>query len=89
MSYQLVIDLARQAMMFALFTSAPLLLTALCVGLVISLIQAVTQVQEQTVAFVTKLAAVGVVFLFLLSWLLQNAVRYTTELLRMLPQLGS
>lgn len=89
MSYQLVIDMAQKAMMFALIMSGPLLVTALGVGLLVSVLQAVTQIQEQTVAFVAKLAAVGVVFMVMLPWLLQQAVRYTSEMLRSLPALAS
>jgi len=57
------------------------------VGLLVSVLQTVTQVQEQTVAFVAKLLAVGAVFLLSLSWLLQTAVKYTAGLLRSVPGL--
>jgi flagellar biosynthetic protein FliQ len=88
MSYQLAIDLARNALMLALLLSAPLLLVALAVGLLVSVLQAVTQVQEQTLAVVAKLFAVGAVFLLTLPWILQTAVKYTTELFRSLPSLA-
>jgi flagellar biosynthetic protein FliQ len=55
----------------------------------VSVLQAVTQIQEQTLAFVPKLCAVAAVFLVGLPWLMQMAVRYTTELLRSLPSLAS
>lgn len=84
-----VVDLARRAMLMALALGGPLLLVALVVGLIISVLQAVTQVQEQTLAFVPKLVAVGLVFLIGLPWMLQLAVNFTSELFRSLPALAS
>ena len=83
----LVLDLARNALVTALLLAGPLLGIALVVGLVVSVLQAVTSIQEQTLSFVPKLFAVGAVFLFLLSWMLQLMVRYTTDLFRSLPGL--
>jgi flagellar biosynthesis protein FliQ len=85
MSYAAVIDMARDALVLALMLAGPLLLVALAVGVLVSVFQAVTQIQEQTVSFVLKLAAVAIVFLLTLSWALQNAVQYTVQLLRSLP----
>ncbi len=83
----LVIDLARNALTLALMLAGPLLVIALVVGLVIGVVQAVTSIQEQTLAFVPKLLAVGITFLILLSWMLQMMMRYTSELFRSLPGL--
>ncbi len=85
----MVVDLARRAMMMALALGGPLLLVALVVGLLISVLQAVTQIQEQTLAFVPKLVAVGLVFLIGLPWMLQLAVNFTAELFRSLPTLAA
>jgi flagellar biosynthetic protein FliQ len=87
MPHALVVDLARDALVLAVTLAGPLLLVALVVGLVVSVFQAVTSIQEQTLSFVPKLFAVGIVFLALLSWMLQQMVRYTTELFRSLPGL--
>lgn len=89
MPYALVIDLARGALLLALELAGPLLLVALAVGLLVSVLQAVTQVQEQTIAFVAKLFAAGAVFLLTLSWSIHVAVQYTAQLLRSLPTLVS
>ncbi len=89
MNHQLVVDLARSAISTALLISAPMLGVALVVGLVISVIQAVTQIQEQTLAFVPKLIAVTAVFLVALPWIMQTLVKYTTELFRSIPSLAS
>jgi flagellar biosynthesis protein FliQ len=85
MSYAMVIDMARDALLLGLMLAGPLLLVALAVGVLVSIFQAVTQIQEQTVSFVLKLFAVGTVFLLTLSWALQNIVQYTVELFRSLP----
>jgi len=89
MTYALAVDLARNALMLAIMLSAPMLLVALLSGLLLSVLQAVTQIQEQTLAFVVKLAGVGIVFLISLNWLLQTAVKYTVELFNGLPTLAS
>ncbi|GJG86596.1 flagellar biosynthetic protein FliQ [Gemmatimonadetes bacterium T265] len=85
MSHQLVVDLARNAILLALMVAGPMLVIALGVGLVVSVVQAVTQIQEQTLAFVPKLVAVAATFLLALPWALQLMVKYTTELFRSLP----
>lgn len=85
MPYQLVVDLARNAILLALMVAGPMLIVALGVGLVVSVVQAVTQIQEQTLAFVPKLIAVAATFLIALPWALQLMVKYTTELFRSLP----
>ncbi|RMH19026.1 MAG: flagellar biosynthetic protein FliQ [Gemmatimonadetes bacterium] len=87
MPLTLVLDLARDALTMALALAGPLLTTALVVGLVVSVLQAVTSIQEQTLSFVPKLFAVGAVFLVLLSWMFQTMVKYTTDLFRSLPGL--
>jgi flagellar biosynthetic protein FliQ len=85
MSHQLVIDLSRDAILTALMLAAPLLLIALGVGLVISIIQSVTQIQEQTLAFVPKLVLVGGAFVVGLPWLLQLLIKFTVTLIRGIP----
>lgn len=89
MSHQLVIDLSRDAILTALMVAAPLLLIALGVGLVISIIQSVTQIQEQTLSFVPKLVLVGGAFIVALPWLLQILLRFTTQILRGIPAMVS
>jgi flagellar biosynthetic protein FliQ len=89
MSHTLVVDLARNAIMLALLFAGPMLVVALLVGLTVSVLQAVTQIQEQTLAFVPKLVGVAVVFLLALPWMIQLLVKYTTELFRSLPSLIS
>jgi flagellar biosynthetic protein FliQ len=88
-SHQLIVDLARNAIMLALLIAGPMLVVALGVGLVISVVQAVTQIQEQTLSFVPKLVAVAATFLIALPWTMQLLTKYTTELFRSLPSMVS
>lgn len=89
MSHTLVVDLARNAIMIALLVAGPMLVVALTVGLTVSVLQAVTQIQEQTLSFVPKLLAVTSVFILALPWVMQVLVKYATELFRSLPSLVS
>ncbi len=85
MSHQIVIDLTRDAIMTALMVAAPLLLLALGVGLIIAIIQSVTQIQEQTLVFVPKLILVGGAFIVGLPWLMQIMIKFTTQIIRGIP----
>lgn len=89
MSHVLVVDLARNMIMTALIIAAPMLVVALAVGLVVSVIQAVTQIQEQTLSFVPKLVAVAATFIIALPWIIQLMVKYTGELFRSIPGMVS
>lgn len=84
----LVLEMATDAATLAVMLAGPLLGAAVVVGLAVSIVQAVTSIQEQTLSFVPKLAAVGAVFLILLSWMLQRTVQYTVELFTSLPNLA-
>jgi len=85
MSGALVLDLVRHALVVALLVAGPLLLTELVVGVIVSVLQAVTQIQEQTLTFVPKLAAVALVLVLTLPWALHLLVEYVQQTLRSLP----
>ncbi|WP_370250555.1 flagellar biosynthesis protein FliQ [Nocardioides sp.] len=87
MSDTAVIEIAMQTMMIALKLSAPILLTALGVGFVISLFQSMTQIQEFTLAFVPKVVAVGLVILLSGNWMMHSLINFTQDLFAMLPDL--
>ena len=89
MSAALAIDLIRRAIEVALLVSAPLLITALVVGIVVSLIQAVTQIQEQTLTFIPKLLLLALVFVITLPWMVGTLIDYLAGVLRSLPALVS
>ena len=82
-----IIELGLQAMTIAAKLGAPILLTALIVGFAISLFQSVTQIQEATLSFVPKAAAVGAALLFSGNWMLHEMITYTTQLFERIPQL--
>jgi flagellar biosynthetic protein FliQ len=89
MSSALAVDLIRHALNVALLVAAPLLLTALVVGILVSLVQAVTQIQEQTLTFIPKLLSLAAVFMILLPWLLSQLVQYLVGVLQSLPTLAA
>lgn len=75
-----IVDIFRQAIYHILILSAPMLFAALSVGLVISVFQATTQIQEQTLAFVPKVIAIFLVLLILGPWLLNTLVEFTLSI---------
>ncbi len=89
MTATFALELVRQALQLALMVMAPLLVTILAVGVVIGLLQAVTQLQEQTLTFVPKLVAVAAVLLFTLPWMLRELVQFLAQMLRTLPTLAT
>ncbi len=89
MPLALILDIARDAVLVAFMLAGPLLAVAMGVGLIVSLVQAVTSIQEQTLSFVPKLFAVGIAFIVLLSWMLQTLMKFTVELFVSLPGLVS
>ena len=80
MSADYAIDLARQALILCLLVAGPILLIALLVGLVVGLLQAATQLTEQTVAFVPKLAAMALAGFLLLPWMISRIVDFATRM---------
>ncbi len=87
MSEAQVLQLASGAMVTGAKIAAPIMLAAMAVGLVVSLFQSVTQIQEPTLTFVPKLVAVGLVIAFAGHWMLGQFVSYTESLFTTLPQL--
>jgi flagellar biosynthetic protein FliQ len=79
MSPDFAVEVIRRAVLTTLLVSAPLLVVALLVGVVVSLIQAVTQIQEQTLTFIPKILAVGLVLLLTLPWVLTRLTQYLVE----------
>jgi flagellar biosynthetic protein FliQ len=75
-----VISLGMQAMTLTLKISMPLLLAGLIIGLLVSIFQAVTQIQEQTLAFIPKILAVAVVIVVAGPWMLDQLLVYTQDL---------
>lgn len=80
MEFGEALDIGRHAFLMALLTSAPILAIGLLVGLVISFFQAVTQLQEQTLAFVPKIAAMVVAAIYFIPWIATRMLQFTQEM---------
>ncbi len=85
MEFAAAIELGRNAFWMAVSTSAPILVMGLVVGLAISLFQAVTQLQEQTLTFVPKIAAMIVAATIFIPWIANRMVVFTQEMFSSLP----
>lgn len=81
MNSEFIIQLAGEAVYTVLKASAPMLILALVVGLIISIFQAATQIQEQTLAFVPKIVVVLLSILVFGPWILQTLIDYTYNML--------
>lgn len=87
MSETMVIGVLKDAIQTGLLVSAPILLISLLVGLIVSIFQATTQIQEQTLTFVPKLIAIAVVGLITGSWMLQMLVGFTERIFQMMANI--
>jgi len=85
MTESFVMTLGRDTMLIALMLGAPIVGVSLLVGLVVSLFQAVTQINEMTLTFVPKLLGLSLVLFLLGPWMLQQVIRFTIKLFEMLP----
>jgi flagellar biosynthetic protein FliQ len=88
MSVEFAVELFRELLKTSLIMVLPMLLVAMVVGIVISLLQAVTSIQEQTLAFVPKLVAVVVLLMFTAYWLIEVATSFTIEVFNRLPTIS-
>jgi flagellar biosynthetic protein FliQ len=80
-------DLLKTLMLEAVTLATPILVTAMVIGLAISLFQSVTSIQEQTLAFVPKALAVVTLIVVLLPWLLRSVVEFATAMIQKMPQM--
>ncbi len=87
MTIEYILALGREAVTLTLTIAAPMLILGLLVGVTISILQAVTQIQEMTLTFVPKIIAVAVALLVFLPWIIQRLVNFTTQLYASIPTL--
>jgi len=87
MNIDTVIQLGTQSLYMVLMLSLPMLLVALVVGVLISLFQAVTQIQEMTLTFVPKIIAVFLTIVFVAPWLTETMVEFTREMIQRIPNI--
>ncbi len=87
MTTQTAIDLTHNALMMALILTLPILAVSLVIGVLVSLFQAVTQINETTLSFLPKVAGVVGVLLILMPWMVRQLIDYTSTLFQGLPGL--
>ncbi len=87
MNQDVVVSLAMQAMELAMKIALPLLGIGLALGLIVSIFQAVTQIQEQTLSFIPKIIGTAVVIVVAGPWMLGQLISYTEELYSSIPRL--
>ena len=88
MSPEQVIHVGRQAVETVLLTAAPMLIAAMVIGLLISIFQAATQINEQTMTFIPKIVAVFVTLLIFGPWIIELRVTFTTGILEQIATIG-
>ncbi len=87
MTPEFAIEIIKAMILQAAALASPVLITAMVVGLAISLFQAVSSIQEQTLSFVPKLVAIAVLVIIMLPWLLRTAIEFTTAMFQKIPQM--
>ncbi len=85
MTPEFVIGFARQSIELALLISMPMLGVGLAVGLVVSIIQAATQIQEATLSFIPKIVSIFIVLLYAFPWIMDKMVTFTREIFLNFP----
>ena len=85
MSPEEVVTVGRHALEMTLMLAAPLLLTALAVGLIVGIFQAATQINEMTLSFIPKLLAMAAVLALTGPWMLRTLIEYTRGLIESIP----
>jgi len=81
MNEDIVYFLSKETIKVAALVAAPLLLSSLVIGLIVSIFQAITQINEATLTFIPKILIIGVVLVVLGPWMLDQLVTFTTELI--------
>jgi flagellar biosynthesis protein FliQ len=87
MNIEQAIDILHALVAQALLVVAPILLAAVVIGVVVSLLQSVTSVQEQTLTFVPKLVGIGLVLVFAAPWMLRNLMQFTITFITRIPDM--
>lgn len=87
MSESLVLSVLRDALVTSIMLAAPIIITAVLVGLIISIFQATTQIQEQTLTFVPKIVISGIVGLLFSSWMLNKGIAFMTRMFELIANI--
>lgn len=78
-----VVDLARNALLVGLKIAAPVLVAGIAIGLLVSIVQSVTQIQEQTLTLVPKIFVMTAVAIMLMPWIVMRLVEFATEMFQL------
>ncbi|MCR4944397.1 MAG: flagellar biosynthesis protein FliQ [Clostridium sp.] len=89
MSESLVIGIVKEGVVTAVKVSAPILATAMVIGLLISILQATTQIQEQTLTFVPKVLGAAVIGILLGNWMLHNLMSFTERIFELIIKIST
>ncbi len=87
MTPQMIVSIGREALTVTLMVAAPMLLFGLVIGLIISIFQAVTQINEMTLTFVPKILAVSLALLIFLPWMINMVTDFTRHMFALIPTL--
>lgn len=88
MNVEQAIEILRQLVFTSLLVVGPILISSMVIGVLVSLFQSVTSIQEQTLGFVPKLVGVGLVIVFSAPWVLQSMMKFTITFLSRLPEMA-
>lgn len=83
------VELGQQAFMNALLIAAPILVVAILAGLLVGMLQAMTQIQDHTLSYIPKLAVILIVVCICLPWIFEKLTEYSTQLFTSIPQIIS
>jgi flagellar biosynthetic protein FliQ len=87
MENEFAVEVVNQAIKVALMLSAPMLIGALVVGVLVSIFQAVTQINEQTLSFIPKILVIIAALVIFSPWMMETMVTYTQDLITSIPEL--
>jgi flagellar biosynthetic protein FliQ len=87
MTPEMILAVARDAVLTMLLVSAPMLVSGLLIGLIISILQAITQVHEMTLTFIPKIIIVALSLLLFLPWIINTLVDFTNRMYAIIPTL--
>ena len=83
MTEEMVMSLGAEPLKTTIYLAAPMLIAAMAIGIIVSLIQAITQINESTLTFIPKMVAVIVVLVVMAPWMLEVMTAYTTQVITM------
>ena len=83
----LILELIYRTTLLAILLSAPMLLTALAIGLLISVFQSVTQIQEMTLSFIPKILLTALVMVYTMPWMLETIMDFTIDIFKLIGQM--